>query len=378
MFLNQEIAADYFPLSIASGKAFCNRTTEIAWLKASISQCRPILLVSPRRYGKTSLILRVINQMNLPFAHVDLFSAIDEQDIEKCILRGIGKLISRIETVPKRALALATEVFEKTNIRVSLWKAEIAIEVNKKQEKPAYNILDILERLESLSKKSGERIILFFDEFQQIGEITPDHAIEAVLRQVAQLTKSISFIFSGSNRHLLNKLFEDRNRPFYKLCERITLDRIDASHYEKHIQNAALKTWNLTLSDKILERIFRHTERHSYYVNLLCSRLWRTSPPTLESVDQMWAQYAIEERSNVAEEMDLLSKNQRKLLTIFSRMGGIKEPLGQDFVRQANISKTSINQALDFLEKKDFVFKDQHGIFKVLDPLIRTVLSGEE
>ena len=365
---------DLFPLSVASGKAFCNRVEEIAKLKAYIQHQRPVLLASPRRYGKTSLALHVIKQLQQPYALIDFFSSVDEQDIEKNILKGVGRLISRLENIPKRALALAKNIFEGTNIRVVLSEVELSLEVSRRKEKPAYVVLDILERLEHLAEKTDKKIILFFDEFQCIGEITPDQAMESVLRQVAQLTKTISFIFSGSNRHLLNQLFEDRNRPFYKLCEKITLDRISQEAYTKHIQ----KAWDTTISDRIFECLFNYSENHPYYLNLLCSRILVANKQlTVESIEHTWHQYVMEERSSVASEIELLSKNQRKLLTVLSRIGGTEQPLGSTFIQKANMPKATIDQSLTFLARKDYVFKDEHGYFRVLDPLIKTVLSGD-
>lgn len=71
-----------FPLSVATDEAFCNRTDELGKLQLFIDQQRPVLLVSPRRYGKTSLAIRAIESSELPYVHIDLFSAVDEQDIE--------------------------------------------------------------------------------------------------------------------------------------------------------------------------------------------------------------------------------------------------------------------------------------------------------
>jgi AAA+ ATPase superfamily predicted ATPase len=368
---------DVFPLSIATGQAFCNRFSETDRLKVCIEHRRPVLLASPRRYGKTSLALHAIQQTKIPYAQIDLFSAVDEQDIERSILRGVGKLISRMESIPKRALALASDIFGGTHIRAVLSNVELEIEINRRQEKPAYHVLDILERLERLAEKTDKKIILFFDEFQCIGEITPNHAMESVLRQVAQLTKSISFIFSGSNRHLLHELFNDRNRPFYKLCERITLDRISEEAYTIHIQKAALRTWKEKLPQRVLECLFNYSERHPYYLNLLCSRLLLGKKiPSPELIEQIWRQYVMEERSSVASELELLSKNQRKLLTVLARTDGTGAPLGREFIQQANMSKATIDQSLTFLEKRDYVFKDEKNHVHVLDPLIKTVLSG--
>lgn len=368
---------DYFPLSVASGQAFCNREVETKRLQTCIAYHRPVLLISPRRYGKTSLALHAIKQLKIPFAHIDLFSAVDEQDIEKCILQGIGRLIASMESIPKRALALAHHIFSGSHIKAVFNKFEVSIELNQKSGKSAYHILDLLERLEKLAKKSKKNIVLFFDEFQCIHDITPHHAIESVLRQVAQLTKSISFIFSGSHRHLLNQLFDDRNRPFYKLCERITLDRISEVHYTKHIQKLAKKIWKQTFSDRSLEKIFIFSARHPYYTNLLCSRLFtQTSLPSIEKIEDIWAQYLKEERSSVASEIELLSKNQRKLLTMLARSQGTNEPFGRSFVHHANMPKASIDQALTFLENRDYIERDNEQHIRIIDPLIQTVLSG--
>lgn len=366
---------DYFPLSVAIGEAFCNRVDEIKKLQMCITHRRPVLLVSPRRYGKTSLVLRAINKTKLPYAHIDLFSVIDEKDIEKCILKGIETLISRMESLPKKAFALATELFEGAHIRVALTKIGVVIEAEKEREKPAYRVLDMLERLEKLAQKRDKQIILFFDEFQAIREITPDHAMESVLRQVAQLTQSISFIFSGSSRHLLNELFEDRDRPFYKLCERITLNRILEDAYTKHIQAAAKLRWSRELSKNELDVIFHCSERHPYYLNLLCSRLLSIEKISPENIEKAWMQYAIEERSHVSSELDLLSKNQKKLLIILSRTDGTTTALGKEFIYKTNMSKTTVRQCLIFLERRNYIFKDENNYFKILDPLIKTVLS---
>jgi hypothetical protein len=368
---------DPFPLSIASGKAFCNRLHETARLKLCIEQRRPILLVSPRRYGKTSLALHAIKQTKLPFAHIDFFSSIDEQDIEQAILNGIGKLIGSMESLPKKALSLAAEIFEGSRIRAVLSKIGVTIEVENRREKSTNTILDVLERLEKLAEKRNNKLVLFFDEFQCLGEVAPDHGMEAVLRQVAQLTKSISFIFSGSNRHLLNQLFEDRKRPFYKLCERITLDKIAETEYAPHIQNVAIKKWGTGLDEDALRTLFSHSERHPYYLNLLCSRMiYERIKPSRSTIDGLWNRYVLEERSNVGAEIELLSKNQRKLLTVLSRTNGTYSPLGNDFIQFAKMSKATIDQSLTFLERHDYIFRAQDGFVSVLDPLIKAAISG--
>ncbi len=368
---------DFFPLNIASGKAFCNRKQELAYLGSNIEQAKPTLLISPRRYGKTSLALNAITQSKKPFAHIDFLSAINEEDIEKKVLKGAGELISKIEPGIRKAIKLATDLFSGLDIKVNFGKIGIAIDLARPQNKPSDTILLILDRIAYLSQKYDKKVVLFFDEFQRLGEVTADHAIESVMREVAQKSKNIMFIFSGSTRHLLHQMFDDRNKPFYKLCDRMVLDRIAAVEYTKYIQHAAKLTWSESLDTLAIDAIMQCTERHPYYVNLLCSKLWKHIAPDRKQVIQIWQDYVIAERSQVANDVELLSKNQRKLLSVLARFDGTDAPRSREFEQKADMSGTSIGQALAFLEKYDFVFKNEIGCYSVLDPLVKAVLAGE-
>ena len=365
---------DYFPQSLAAGEAFCNRKEEQVRIKYNLEESRPTLLVSPRRYGKTSLALQTIKKVDLHYAQFDFLSAVSVQNIENIILKGVGQLLNRVEKGHRKALKLATDLFSGLSIKLSSDSIGLSIEINKKTTDPATSILNILERVEKLSERYDEKIVLLFDEFQRIYQICNDHSIESVIRQVAQATKRLSFVFSGSNRHLLNQIFNDRNRPFYKLCDRITLERIEAEDYSKYITDVAIKTGRI-LEEGVIDRIMGRTERHPYYVNLLCSRLWRKKKINNNLVDSAWRDYTFEERSQVANELDLLSNSQRKLLAALARSGGTNAPRGQEFQSQSEMPGATIAQSLSFLEKNDFVYIDTNHYYQVLDPVIKRVLS---
>jgi len=165
-------------------------------------------------------------------------------------------------------------------------------------------------------------------------------------------------------------------------CNRVTETKklktcISEKDYAEHIQHAAMITWKAQMSPQSLDCLFNYSERHPYYLNLLCSRMiFEKEIPTPEIVRKIWQQYVMEERSSVASEIELLSKNQRKLLTILSRTHKTNSPLGHEFIQIANMSKATIDQSLSFLERQDYIFKDEYGFVHVLDPLIKTVLSG--
>ncbi|TAK73875.1 MAG: ATP-binding protein [Gammaproteobacteria bacterium] len=368
---------NYFPTHLALGHAFCNRKEEIKRLTANIEGTNPVLIISPRRYGKTSLAINAFQHARVPFAHIDLYKELTEEDIQTAVLNGIGVLIGQFETAPKRLLKLATDLFSGMEVGVVLGKAGIKLNFNKRKKKAADVIYDSLEKLHQCAKTKKKKAILYMDEFQVLGEITKDHSIEAAIREAAQKSTCISYVFSGSNRHLMQQMFYDKKRPFYKLCDVIFLDRILEKDYEPFIQKAAIDKWNNKLPDFVLQMIFALTERHPYYVNKLCSLLWTEKYLEENIVNNFWEQYVLENRSLIEREIELLSLNQRKLLINLSNQNPTKEVLSKSFSGKWAMSPSSISQAISVLCEKDYLYVDKEGYYRILDPLVKSVLSGE-
>jgi uncharacterized protein len=366
-----------FPLGLAKGSSFCNRVKERGRLKANIIAVQPTLIMSPRRYGKTSLALKALHETKLPYAHIDLFSEADERDFEYSLLNGIAKLIAQLAGKPRAALTLAYDFFADLHIKVNIEKLGFSIQVDPKRGKPVHTILRSLEKLEKLAKKKKTVVILFVDEFQKIGDISSSSTLEGALRHVAQQSKNIMFLFSGSNRHLLQKIFDDSARPFYNLCDQIILRRISERDYLHYIQKLSIKKWGNTLEKPVVLALLACTHRHSYYVNLLCSRTWLCEKmPTIRVVENIWTAYVKEQKSRVAAEIDLLSANQRRLLLILAKRGGEKELMSASFSNSSGLSVASIRQAIKVLLNKDYVYQDDNGFYYVLDPLFEAALAS--
>jgi len=367
---------NYFPTYLALGDAFCNRKEELKRVLYDLHGNTPILLISPRRYGKTSLALKAFDQIKWPYAHVDLYKALSEEDIVKYILNGIGQLLGKIENAPKKLMLLAGEFFASLQIKVVFEKAGLQLEFNQKNDKPTDIILKSLEKLHELALKKNKHVILFLDEFQVLGEVINNNSIEAVIREVAQKSTNVAYVFSGSNRHLMEQMFYDRKRPFYKLCDQIKLDRIHEKDYEQYINIAAKETWGKTLDYSTLAMIFKLSELHSYYVNKLCSLLWQESKaPTESDVLAAWHCFILENKSSVERELSLISLNQRKLLIFLANHDQTKELFSKNTTQQIDLTTSSVQRAVEILIEKDYVYIDVDKSYRVLDPLIKGVLK---
>ena len=365
-----------FPQGLALGKNFCNRITEQEHLTNNIKTARATLITSPRRFGKTSLVLNVIHNLKLPYSHIDLYSDINELDAQNTILSGIGDALYLIESAPKKAIKFVTDFFADLSVSFSFDESQVRVEFSKAKKSPAKIILTALKKLDSTLEKRKKKAILFFDEFQRIRQISESIAIEASLRNIAQKSKYISFVFSGSNRHLLNQTFDDSSKPLYKLCDRIVLDRIAPKDYEVFIQNKARLRWRKMLNIEVIEEIFSFSERHPYYLNVLCHKLWlNENIPTYKDVLRIWNRYTQEEKSDVLSELELLSSNQTKMLIAIAKYGDITSPLSKEFFGLTNFSPSSASQAVTLLEKRDYLYINRDNKYCILDPLIHYIFS---
>lgn len=364
---------EYFPLGVAKDDAFCNRIKEQEILKRNIESVIHTVIVSPRRYGKSSLAQKVMKASNLPHETVDLFVAKNAKTIERHIFSGIQRLISQIITVPEQAVQLIKTTLKHLDAKVLIGTSGINIEFGLSGEDVASNILEALQALDKILIKKKTKAILFIDEFQQIGALAKARGIEGAIRHVAQETRNISFVFSGSNRHLLAHMFHDSNRPFYKLCHDIYLQRISPDDYVKFLNKISHKAWSESLSNEVLEEIFHCTERHPYYMNVLSQRVWmEQSKPTVKFIRETWRNYVFEERSKTANELDKLTSNQYFLLNSIAH-GYHKELTSHAFLSDIKIPSASVIKALVQLERLDYLYKENNE-YHLVDPLIKESL----
>jgi uncharacterized protein len=367
----------YFPRGIANGNAFCNREKERKKLINNIKSRQHVLIMSPRRYGKTSLVKYAVNETKAIIGEADLFVAVDAKHIEHQIITAVKNIISQINTPVEQALEILRQFFIKISAKWTVGTQGINIAlIPEKDHDPAIVIKEALQALDNLLEKKNIYAVFFLDEMQEIGEVAEGKGIEGAIRHVAQQTKKISFVFSGSNRHLLAKMFYDKARPLYKLCDRMILDRIDKQAYQAHIGKYIQQKWNADLTNEAFETLINLTERHPFYVNCLCRRLFETNtqnPPNDSEIKSYWDSIVNEEKQELAREISVLSAGQRKILVAIAS-GENKGLTGKKFLHKVNMTGSSVSQAIKILEEGDYLEKQEDGTVRFIDPLLASAL----
>ena len=339
------------------------------------------MLLAPRRYGKTSLALKVLDELTkkrqpqVASASCDLLVAHDDTSVRDIVLDAVARLTVRCIPPHRRALQILGRFFSALKPEIVLSSDGVRVVFTPAREAPE-TISAALAGIDSLAADRGLRAVLVMDEFQSLAGLRASHSVEAAIRHVAQGAKRLSFVFSGSSRHMLSALFEDAARPLYHLCERLVLGRISAADYRPFVRRAARSRWEVNIDDGALKRIFVNTQRHPYYFNLLCARLWRgDKPPKSAHVDRTWQAYVDEQPNWLTREVGSLSPNQRAVLVALT-ITPTNKPQSKAFLSRTRLAGASNAQAIQVLMERDLIYRDPDGVLRVLDPALESYVRG--
>ncbi len=363
-----------FPEGVALGDAFINRETERKYLINRIKNTKHSVLMAPRRYGKTSLVIKVAEEMKIPYANIDLLAAYSEEYVRDQIIDKVSRLVFEILPSVNKAKEKLITIFKKMKpeISVGIFGQKLSLTLS---TQPLKDITEILLKLDETAKYFKKQAVIFIDEFQQISQLKNYHSIEAAIRHAVERSENIAYVFSGSNRQLLEQMFGNQGRPLYRLCQVISIDRMKKPVYIEHLQRLAKKRWQKILSSEVLERIFTHTELHPFYMNVLCQLLWENPTlPSVEIVNQRWHDYVKTQRQIISHDIMELSVNQRKVISALAHTSE-KSIQSAQFSNVLKISTSSIQQSIEVLLRKDLIFKNPEGFYQVLDPAMRYYLD---
>ena len=366
--------SEYFPEGIAQGKAFINREDECDHLIKRIKSCKHSVLIAPRRYGKTSLVTKVASEMGIPHCSIDLLAAYSEEYVRDQIVGKVGRLVFELLPPVKKATSKLINIFKQMKPEISLSALGQKLSLNLSSQ-PLQDITEVLLKLDETAEYFKKRAVIFIDEFQQISQLKKHSSIEASIRHAVERSENITYIFSGSNRHLLQQMFGDQGRPLYRLCQIVTLDRMKKNAYRKHLQRLAGIKWGKVLPDGVLARIFTHTELHPYYMNVLCQVIWeRDDIVSSEEIDNLWYNYVKSQRYIISHDVMTLSVNQRRIITALAK-SPVMEIQSAKFTTPLKISASSAQQSVEKLIRSSLVYKDADGFFHVLDPAMKYYLD---
>lgn len=261
---------------VTASDDFTNRSEEIALLKRNFLAGVNSILISPRRWGKTSLLRRVteeltLEQKDIRICHIDIFDLRNEHQFYVALANGVLQATSsRWEEFVKDAkqflgALVPTITFSpdmQTGVSFGVGWEEI--------ERNPEEILDLAERV---AERKKIRIIVCIDEFQSLASFADPLAFQKKLRARWQNHRHVTYCLYGSKRHMLLEVFTDSSMPFYKFGELLYLKKIGTEEWIPFIRRRFSDTGK-EISEEDARLIAQLAENHPYYVQQLAQQSW--------------------------------------------------------------------------------------------------------
>lgn len=250
--------------SVVDEPYFTDRINELAYIKHSMNSANHIVLISPRRFGKTSLVKKAIKEINRPSIFINLQMAVSVENLASLLLKEIFKLrpfkkVKHLMTHFRVIPTISTNPFSD------------AVDVS---FQPSLDTTAILEDAFALLEKVSsptKRIITVFDEFQEIMGI--EKGLDKRLRAIMQEQQNINYIFLGSQESMMTQIFERKKSPFYHFGMLMHLDKIPYDDFMQYITQRLPLKYDTQAKD-IAKDILNTTLCHPYFTQQLASQVW--------------------------------------------------------------------------------------------------------
>jgi len=352
---------------VVSGESFCNRTREAADLRRSVENAEKLFVYSERRLGKTSLIRKVLAELpeeDYLTVYIDLWPT----DGETSFVLACAKAYSEaMATTTDKLLNTAKTFFGRLVPSVSAnEEGKPVVSFGFDQKRPDIPLVeDVLNMPARAAAKDGRRVVVVFDEFQQILEYESD-TVERLLRSSIQHQTDVAYIFCGSRKHLIRQMFMDSQRPMYRSGAHYPLGLIDEAHWQSFIADKFSETGK-GITSEIISKLYALTEGHPFYTQHLCHPLWElceSGADVSEDMIEQATELLLDRESYAFENLwDSLTRNARRLLKGVAVEGAGTQVFAADFIRKYQLgSSSNAQRAVDLLMKKDIIDKDDKGI----------------
>jgi len=348
-----------------SSDYFCDRDLETDRLLNAINNQRNITLISMRRMGKTGLIMHVFDHIHgksklIPI-YFDIMGTTNFNEFVEVFSNTLLKSILKTESAWKGLLRKLTSLRPVVGFDPLTGEPRISLDIRNEQE--IRFTLDILFNMMAQKKQS---FVIAIDEFQQIASY-PEKNVEALLRSYIQKATNISFIFSGSKKHMLSEMFSLPSRPFFGSTEMMFLEAIDQNSYFTFIRSHFSKKGK-TINDEALHRIATYSGLHTFYVQFLCNRLFSAFKLVTEwEVDQTIHTILRENEPVYANYLNLLTTSQYRILRAIAQEGIVENPTSGKFLAMHHLGAAStVSQAVLSLTGKEFI-QNETGMLSVQD-----------
>lgn len=345
------------------GEFFCGRHKSITDLIDYIENEVNVIMFSKRRIGKSSLIKEIFSNKldkSILSAHIDIYAISSIKELYEHLKEGIEGSFTKHESHLDTLARLADE------LRDYFIDAEVKLVVG---TKPSIELKstqkDYYKAIESLMygyyaylEKNDLQAVIAIDEFQKIVSLNQSEKVEALLRTLVNKRENCSFIFTGSRRNLLLSLFDQSNRPFFKLGVTYPLDAIERE---------AFYTWSkerfqrkeILLDKEAFDYLYDESDGETRFMQLVSYELFKRGESASVITTKIMSECIkniLKKKKDLSSVLDAYTTAQQNTLKILAKSDGNKL-YESEVLNEFDISKATLQSAIKSLSAKGVVFE---------------------
>ena len=348
----------------AEGTYFTDRTEDARRLTANLTHGINTILISPRRWGKTSLVKKVtaeIDSATIRSVFIDIFQCKSEYEFYHAFATSIIKQTSsKLDEWVEMAKTFLSNVSPKFSFGSDpINDFSLSFEWTPKDDTEN----DILQLPEKIAQKKGVRIVVCLDEFQQIADFSNSVNFQKKLRSVWQHQQNVTYCMFGSKKHLMENIFNDRGMPFYKFGDMMFLKKIPTEEWVAFICNKFQETGKSISAEQAMQ-ICDATENLSSYVQHLAWVVWYKSGKVVTDKDITAAIDDLLEQNKVffQREIEQISELQQNFLRALANGVTTGFSSGKVIKKYRLESSANVQSVKKALQKKDIIEIDGKNI----------------
>jgi len=361
-----------------SGDNFTDREKETSRLLSNFTHGVNTVLISPRRWGKTSLVKKVCNlaqSHQLKVVYLDIFSCRTDKEFYNAFASAVLKQTSsKFEELMEDAKHFLSRISPKFTIGPDpMTDFSMSLELNQKSN----DVDEILQLPEKIAKKKSLRIVICIDEFQQIAEFKDSKSFQKRLRSVWQLQQSVSYCLFGSKKHLMNELFEKKSLPFYKFGDVIYLPKISTEDWIGYICER-FECTGKSISKELADKVCLTVDNHSSYVQQLAWLIWIHTQKTATEENFADAYQDLIDQNSPLYEKQTESLSSYQMNFLRALVDGVRSEFTTQEVLQKYQLGSSANVSIikHALIKKEIIESENKQIY-LADPVMKLWLKKE-
>ena len=364
---------------IVEDSDFTDRTDETARLMNNFVSLTNTAIISPRRWGKSSLVTKAIKNVkaerkDILFVRINIFKCESEQEFYSTFAKKIMEEISTsAESLLSNAKDFISRLLPKLSISDPLNQYEIALGVDVRNNPIGEDILDLPQQIATKKKK---KVVVCIDEFQQIGEYTDTLKFQKTLRSHWQTHSDVAYILYGSKKHMMMHIFGEYNSPLYRFGDMMFLPKIANEEWKKYLVGR-FKDTGKSITPDLAGYLAEKVENHPYYVQQLAQYAWlRTSDICSKRIIDDALQAMLDSLNlQFINLMDTLTEKQRSFLCAISE--GVKNLSASDTLQRYNLGTSgNIRILKDALKKRDIIDATGKNI-EIQDPIFKLWIVQE-